>query len=171
MNRWFNWHVNCFSCNQVKRYLIYFAVWAISLPLARCVGESGQVIGVEGSEEMVQRATANAKCNSLVQATFFSQDLTKDFSHHSWANQGFDALLIDPPLVHMKLCSMYQILEQKESFMYHVIQLHWQGAGVLVQYGYQLKSSSDGHVYIPNMLNPLHYLKNSRDKRLKHELY
>ena len=80
---------------------------------------------------MVQRATANAKCNSLVQATFFSQDLTKDFSHHSWANQGFDALLIDPPRA-----GAYEIMQYvsnfgaKESFMYHVIQLHWQGMRV-----------------------------------------
>jgi 23S rRNA (uracil1939-C5)-methyltransferase len=58
-----------------------------SLPLARCVGETGQVVGVEASDEMVQRATENAKANQLSQALFFSQDLTKDFSHHSWAKQ------------------------------------------------------------------------------------
>jgi 23S rRNA (uracil1939-C5)-methyltransferase len=68
-----------------------------SLPLARCVGETGQVIAVEGSEEMVQRGAENAAKNGISHVKFFSQDLTKDFSHHSWANQGFDALLIDPP--------------------------------------------------------------------------
>ncbi|MEX5444145.1 23S rRNA (uracil(1939)-C(5))-methyltransferase RlmD [Acinetobacter schindleri] len=68
-----------------------------SLPLARCVGASGSVVGVEGSEEMVQRGAENARINGIAQLSFHSQDLTQDFSHHSWANQGFDALLIDPP--------------------------------------------------------------------------
>jgi 23S rRNA (uracil1939-C5)-methyltransferase len=68
-----------------------------SLPLARCVGETGQVVAVEGSEEMVQRGAENAAKNGISHVKFFSQDLTKDFSHHSWAKQGFDALLIDPP--------------------------------------------------------------------------
>lgn len=68
-----------------------------SLPLARCVGETGQVIAVEGSQEMVERGTENAKLNQIQQLQFYSQDLTQDFSHQSWAKQGFDALLIDPP--------------------------------------------------------------------------
>ena len=68
-----------------------------SLPLARRVGAKGQVIAVEGSEEMVHRGAENANLNGLSNIQFYSQDLTKDFSHHSWANQGFDALLIDPP--------------------------------------------------------------------------
>jgi 23S rRNA (uracil1939-C5)-methyltransferase len=68
-----------------------------SLPLARRVGETGQVIGVEGSSEMVERGFENAKLNGLNNLEFYAQDLTKDFSHQPWAKQGFDALLIDPP--------------------------------------------------------------------------
>lgn len=68
-----------------------------SLPLARRVGDTGQVIGVEGSEEMVERGFENAKLNGLNNLEFYAQDLTKDFSHQPWAKQGFDALLIDPP--------------------------------------------------------------------------
>ena len=68
-----------------------------SIPLARKVGANGKVIAVEGSAEMVHRGAENAKLNGLSNIEFYSQDLTKDFSHHSWANQGFDALLIDPP--------------------------------------------------------------------------
>ncbi|AOA59177.1 23S rRNA (uracil(1939)-C(5))-methyltransferase RlmD [Acinetobacter larvae] len=68
-----------------------------SLPLARCVGATGQVIAVEASEEMVQRGRHNAQLNGIENVTFYSQDLTKDFSRNPWANQGFDALLIDPP--------------------------------------------------------------------------
>ena len=72
-----------------------------SLPLARCVGKTGKVIGVEGSAEMTERAKMNAAANSIYHTEFYAQDLTKDFSQEPWANadgqQGFDALLIDPP--------------------------------------------------------------------------
>lgn len=68
-----------------------------SLPLARLVGESGAVVGVEGSDAMTQRAADNARRNGINNTAFYSQDLTKDCSGEPWANQGFDALLIDPP--------------------------------------------------------------------------
>ncbi|WP_230660935.1 23S rRNA (uracil(1939)-C(5))-methyltransferase RlmD [Psychrobacter sp. I-STPA10] len=68
-----------------------------SLPLARLVGETGKVIGVEGSDAMTIRASDNAKRNGLTNTEFYSQDLTQDCSEQPWANQGFDALLIDPP--------------------------------------------------------------------------
>lgn len=67
-----------------------------SLPLARQVGETGFVIGVEGSSEMTQRAKMNAAANGLHHTDFFAQDLTKDFSSEPWVGQ-VDALLIDPP--------------------------------------------------------------------------
>ena len=67
-----------------------------SLPLARQVGETGFVIGVEGSSEMTQRAKMNATANGLHHTDFFAQDLTKDFSSEPWVGQ-VDALLIDPP--------------------------------------------------------------------------
>ena len=68
-----------------------------SLPLSRGVGSTGSVIAVEGSEEMVLRGQENARLNNLNNIQFYSQDLTQDFSQKSWANLGFDALLIDPP--------------------------------------------------------------------------
>ena len=67
-----------------------------SLPLARQVGDTGFVIGVEGSSEMTQRAKMNATANGLHHTDFFAQDLTKDFSAEPWVGQ-VDALLIDPP--------------------------------------------------------------------------
>ncbi|WII95399.1 23S rRNA (uracil(1939)-C(5))-methyltransferase RlmD [Moraxella haemolytica] len=67
-----------------------------SLPLARCVGETGRVIGVEGSAEMVKRATMNAAQNGICHAEFYTQDLSQDFSDKPWAKR-VDALLIDPP--------------------------------------------------------------------------
>lgn len=68
-----------------------------SLPMARCVGAAGQVIGVEGVEDMVLRGQENAASNQLNNLQFYAQDLTQDFSEQIWAKQGFDALLIDPP--------------------------------------------------------------------------
>ncbi len=68
-----------------------------SLPLARLVGETGSVVGVEGSEAMTLRAADNARRNGINNTEFYSQDLTQDCTDQPWANQGFDALLIDPP--------------------------------------------------------------------------
>ncbi|WP_395147318.1 23S rRNA (uracil(1939)-C(5))-methyltransferase RlmD [Moraxella atlantae] len=68
-----------------------------SLPLARAVGKKGHVIGVEGSEQMTARARMNAAANGLHHTEFYAQDLTQDFFAEPWAQQGFDALLIDPP--------------------------------------------------------------------------
>ncbi len=68
-----------------------------SLPLARLVGETGAVVGVEGSEAMTLRAADNARRNGIHNTQFFAQDLTQDCTDKPWANQGFDALLIDPP--------------------------------------------------------------------------
>ncbi|GAF52057.1 LOW QUALITY PROTEIN: 23S rRNA (uracil-5-) -methyltransferase RumA [Psychrobacter sp. JCM 18900] len=68
-----------------------------SLPLARLVGETGSIVGVEGSEAMTKRAADNARRNGINNTEFYSQDLTQDCTDKPWANQGFDALLIDPP--------------------------------------------------------------------------
>lgn len=72
-----------------------------SLPLARLVGgedgSQGLAIGVEGSDAMTARAADNAKRNGINNTEFYNQDLTQDFSEQPWAQQGFDAILIDPP--------------------------------------------------------------------------
>ena len=68
-----------------------------SLPLARLVGETGAVVGVEGSDAMTARAADNARRNGINNTEFYNQDLTRDCTDEPWANQGFDALLIDPP--------------------------------------------------------------------------
>ncbi len=75
---------------------LFCGVGNFSLALAKCVGKAGQVIGVEGSQDMVARAKMNAHTNHLHNVHFFVQDLTQDFSDASWARR-VDALLIDPP--------------------------------------------------------------------------
>lgn len=67
-----------------------------SLAMARKVGETGFVIGVEGSRQMVERAAMNAAANGIHHTEFYTQDLTQDFSDEPWVGK-VDALLIDPP--------------------------------------------------------------------------
>lgn len=89
--------VDLLDLQQGERVLdLFCGLGNFSLPLARAVGETGFVIGVEGSHEMTERAKMNAKANGLHHTDFFAQDLTKDFSAEPWVGQ-VDALLIDPP--------------------------------------------------------------------------
>ena len=129
---------------QGERVLdLFCGLGNFSLPLARCVGETGQVVAVEGSEEMVQRGTENAKNNAMTQVRFYSQDLTKDFSHHSWANQGFDALLIDPPRSGAEEVMHYVPKFGAKRIVYVSCNPATlaRDAGVLAKHGYRLKKA------------------------------
>ncbi|WP_419239372.1 23S rRNA (uracil(1939)-C(5))-methyltransferase RlmD [Photobacterium leiognathi] len=64
-----------------------------SLPLARC---AKAVVGVEGVDEMVTRATANAVANRLDNATFYQANLDEDVTKLVWAQEQFDKILLDP---------------------------------------------------------------------------
>lgn len=66
-----------------------------SLPIARC---GASVVGVEGSETLVERAIDNARRNRLrAQCSFHALDLF-DVTEDSLASFGhFDRMLIDPP--------------------------------------------------------------------------
>ena len=129
---------------QGERVLdLFCGLGNFTLPLARCVGETGQVVGVEGSEEMVRRAAENAEINGIIHAHFYSQDLTKDFSHHSWANQGFEALLIDPPRSGAEEVMYYVPKFGADRIVYVSCNPATlaRDAGVLVKQGYQLKKA------------------------------
>lgn len=65
-----------------------------SLPLARRVK---QVTGVEGSQDMVQRARHNASDNQLHNTGFHLADLSQAPQDLPWQRQHFDAVLLDPP--------------------------------------------------------------------------
>ncbi|NNH39052.1 23S rRNA (uracil(1939)-C(5))-methyltransferase RlmD [Acinetobacter terrae] len=129
---------------QGERVLdLFCGLGNFSLPLARCVGETGQVVAVEGSEEMVQRGAENAKNNAMTHVHFYSQDLTKDFSHHSWAKQGFDALLIDPPRSGAEEIMHYVPKFGAKRIVYVSCNPATlaRDAGVLVKHGYRLKKA------------------------------
>ena len=65
-----------------------------SLPAARCCAK---VVGVEGSQEMVGRATMNAENNGIENASFYCADLTQSTMFEQLKAQQFSKLLIDPP--------------------------------------------------------------------------
>ncbi len=114
-----------------------------SLPLARCVGESGRVIAVEGSTEMVARGFENAALNGMNNLEFYAQDLTKDFSHQPWAAQGFDALLIDPPRSGAEEVMHYLPKFKAKRIVYVSCNPATlaRDAGILAQLGYRMKKT------------------------------
>ncbi len=65
-----------------------------SLPIARF---AKRVVGVEGDDNMVKRATHNARINQIENTEFYAANLMEDCSEHPWAKQTFNKLLIDPP--------------------------------------------------------------------------
>ncbi|MEF1174042.1 23S rRNA (uracil(1939)-C(5))-methyltransferase RlmD, partial [Vibrio sinaloensis] len=64
-----------------------------SLPMAKKVRS---VIGVEGVDAMVEKATHNAEINQLENARFFQANLEQDMSGQPWATEKFDKILLDP---------------------------------------------------------------------------
>lgn len=114
-----------------------------SLPLARQVGERGKVVAIEGSDEMVKRGTENALKNGIHNVKFYTQDLTKDFSQHSWSKQDFDALLIDPPRAGAEEIMQYVSNFGAKKVVYVSCNPATlaRDAGILVQQGYQLKKA------------------------------
>ncbi|WP_120513280.1 23S rRNA (uracil(1939)-C(5))-methyltransferase RlmD [Photobacterium salinisoli] len=64
-----------------------------SLPLAQ---KARQVVGVEGVDEMVQRASDNAALNQLANTAFYQGNLEQGIESFSWARDGFDKVLLDP---------------------------------------------------------------------------
>ncbi len=55
------------------------------------------VVGVEGSQLMVERGYENARLNDIENVSFHAFDLTKSISEQEWAQAKFDKVLLDPP--------------------------------------------------------------------------
>ncbi len=64
-----------------------------SLPLAKL---AKQVVGVEGIDDMVERAKANATRNDLHNVSFYQANLEQDMTGETWAAEKFDKVLLDP---------------------------------------------------------------------------
>lgn len=64
-----------------------------TLPLATKVNT---VVGVEGVQDMVDRATKNAVHNQLENVKFYQADLASDLSDKEWVERQYNKILIDP---------------------------------------------------------------------------
>lgn len=84
---------------------LFCGIGNFTLPMAKY---AKQVIGVEGSQEMVERAYENAKHNDINNVQFFAANLEAPSSSASWLKQSYDKILLDPPRVGAK--SMLPIL-------------------------------------------------------------
>ncbi len=66
-----------------------------TLPLAR---SGANVVGIEGSDDLVQLATRNAQRNDLQNAIFHTADLFAEFDTlQLWSKQKYNKALLDPP--------------------------------------------------------------------------
>ncbi len=65
-----------------------------TLPLAI---HAGRVMGVEGSEQMVERGRANARLNGLDNVEFHSADLYRSCDTPPWPLTDYNKILLDPP--------------------------------------------------------------------------
>lgn len=74
---------------------LFCGIGNFTLPLAR---KAASVTGIEGVDDMVQRAALNAELNQLVNAEFHRADLTKmaEYANAGWQQECYDLVLLDP---------------------------------------------------------------------------
>ncbi|MCJ8336934.1 MAG: 23S rRNA (uracil(1939)-C(5))-methyltransferase RlmD [Pseudomonadales bacterium] len=65
-----------------------------SLPIANKVAK---LVGIEGRDTMVQRATDNAANNQINNCQFYSGDLSAEISQQPWFAQPYNKIILDPP--------------------------------------------------------------------------
>lgn len=79
-----------------------------SLAMAK---KASSVVGVEGCTKMTERASNNAKLNSITNTTFYSANLFENLVDEPWVDQSYAKILLDPPRAGAK-----EICEQIERF-------------------------------------------------------
>jgi 23S rRNA (uracil1939-C5)-methyltransferase len=104
-----NLEVNRQMVNQALTFLdlhqdesvldLFCGIGNFTLPIAR---HAKQVVGIEGSPEMVKRGYENAQHNHIENVSFHSMNLDEPNSSATWFNQYYDKILIDPPRVGAK---------------------------------------------------------------------
>lgn len=66
-----------------------------TLPMAQ---SGADIIGIEGSDDLIARAKENAQANQINNTEFFSADLSKhNLATLPWAQANYNKLLLDPP--------------------------------------------------------------------------
>ena len=88
-----------------------------TLPIAKKVAT---VVGIEGIQKMVDRASDNAALNKLNNATFYQADLSAaDVGKQVWATQAFNKVLLDPARAGAFDCMLF-IAKLKPSHIVYV---------------------------------------------------
>ncbi len=100
-----NASVNKKTIEQVLKFLdpqpddvvldLFCGIGNFSLPISRQVKN---LVGIEGSTQLIQQARHNAEINHCNNVSFFTADLCQDLRHESWLrNAAFNKVLLDPP--------------------------------------------------------------------------
>lgn len=117
---------------------LFCGIGNFSLPLARY---ARKVVGIEGSEIMVERAYENAAHNGLSNVEFRAANLFEPPLKEAWLNQPYVKILLDPPRSGAK-----EIIEQFPKFQAkRIVYVSCnpatlaRDASLLVQIGYRLK--------------------------------
>lgn len=79
--------------NEDRVLDLFCGLGNFSLPMAKQVKA---VIGVEGVDAMVEKATHNAQLNQIDNTRFYQANLEQDLSQAPWASEKFDKILLDP---------------------------------------------------------------------------
>ncbi len=87
---------------------LFCGIGNFSLPLAR---HAKKVIGIEGSQTMIERAYENAAHNKLSNLEFYVANLFEPPQAADWFHQSYEKILLDPPRTGAK-----EIIEQLPRF-------------------------------------------------------
>lgn len=117
-----------------------------SLPIAK---HCQRLVGVEGSELMVQRAQENAALNKLNNCEFYSLNLEQNLTElkkdaSSWVNIPFTKMLIDPPRSGAQaVVENIQLFKHLKTLIYVSCNPATlaRDAGILIQQGFKLQSA------------------------------
>ncbi|OGT38725.1 MAG: hypothetical protein A3F11_03805 [Gammaproteobacteria bacterium RIFCSPHIGHO2_12_FULL_37_14] len=83
---------------------LFCGIGNFTLPIARY---ARHVTGVEGNQEMIDRAKQNALHNHIQNTDFYVSNLEKPITTATWLNKQYDKILLDPPRVGAKEILMY----------------------------------------------------------------
>jgi len=113
-----NHQINKAMINQAIQWLnlneqdvvldLFCGLGNFSLPIAKSVA---QVVGIEGVEHMVTKASENGLKNGLTNCEFHQADLNSNWQDKVWAQKSYSKLLLDPARA-----GAYQALQQLVHF-------------------------------------------------------
>lgn len=120
---------------------LFCGIGNFTLPIARHVKH---VTGVEGGQEMVERAFANARHNQIQNVEFFAANLQEPKKQDAWMSKQYDKILLDPPRAGAKEILPYfkQFAAKRIVYVSCNPATLARDAGELVhEHGYQLKKA------------------------------